>query len=94
MKSPVLRGGTLGWLLLAGFVTTWDMFAEETLSMAFWRAVRTPRKRWVVIVVWAYITVHLFHLIPERFDPLRRLDNLTKGGKWGNVHTSPVSSVG
>ncbi len=78
MRRPVLRGGTLGWLLLAGFVTAWDVFAEETLSTAFWRAVRSPRKRWVVIAAWAYITVHLFHLIPEKVDPLRRLDALSR----------------
>jgi len=77
MQRPVLRGGTLGWLLLAWFVTAWDVFAEETLSTAFWRAVRNPRKRWLVIVLWAYVTAHLFHLLPQRFDPLRRLDLLT-----------------
>lgn len=79
MKKPTLRGGTLGWLLLAAFVTLWDIFAEETLSTSFWRAVQNPKRRWPLILLWVYITLHLFHGIPERFDPLRRLDVLVGG---------------
>lgn len=78
MSKPSLKGGTLGWLILATFVTAWDVFADETLSTAFWRAMQDPKKRWPVIVAWLYITVHLFHILPDRFDPLRRLDMFGK----------------
>lgn len=67
--------GGRGWLGLVLYVTMWDAWAalsrNETLSMAFYRSLRHPRHRLGTISLWAYITAHLFHVIPDRFDPLR-----------------------
>ena len=68
--------GVLAWLALTAYVTTYDVWAartgRETLSSAFYRAVKHPRGRWPVLAVWAYLTAHLFKLVPDRLDPLRR----------------------
>lgn len=73
----VLRNGTKAWIGLTAYVVAYDGWAalkkKETLSQAFYQAVQHPVKRWQVGVLWTYLTCHLFHLIPERFDPLRRL---------------------
>lgn len=45
---------------------------RETLSSSFARALDHPFRRWPTMVMWAFITAHLFRVIPKRFDPLRR----------------------
>lgn len=69
--------GGKAWIGLTAYVITYDAYAvlhkQDTMSTAFFNAVRHPRKRWPVIAVWAYLTAHLFKLLPERYDPLRRL---------------------
>lgn len=75
-----MRPGTKAWLGLTGYVAGYDLWAavrgEETLSSAFYRAFRHPVHRFPVLVMWAYLTAHLFHLMPDRWDPLRRLGEL------------------
>lgn len=66
------RGGGIGWVVLAGYVAWWDLTQPETLSAAFWRGVIGRRRR-LVVATWAYLTAHLFHLIPGWLDPLRLL---------------------
>lgn len=60
---------------MAVYIIGYDVWAavsrNETLSEAFYNAVRHPVRKWPVGVVWTYLTVHLFHVLPERFDPLR-----------------------
>ena len=67
--------GTKGWLGLVAYVAIFDLVAgytnRETLSGAFYRAFLHPRQRWIVIVAWVYLTLHLFAILPARFDPLR-----------------------
>lgn len=71
-----LRNGSKAWIGLAVYVSAYDVWAavkgKETLSEAFYAAVCHPVKRWQVGVAWTYITAHLFHVIPEDYDPLRR----------------------
>jgi hypothetical protein len=62
-----MKGGW-GWLGLTIYIILWDFFATDTLSSAFYRAVSHPIQRWFVITIWAVITLHLFKLIPKRFD--------------------------
>lgn len=78
LHPPLKRQlGGRGWLGLVVYVTLWDAWAafsrNETLSMAFYRSLRHPRHRLGTITLWAYITAHLFHAIPDDYDPLRRL---------------------
>jgi len=68
----VRRGGGVGWAVLAGYVAWWDLTRPETLSSAFWRGV-LGRHRRLVVGGWAYLTAHLFHLLPAWLDPLRLL---------------------
>ena len=67
--SPWFKGGGAGWLAIGVLVVTWDLIAPETLSEAFRRARSSPIGSTVVVVVWASLTGHLFHVIPDRADP-------------------------
>ena len=68
--------GDRAWVGLAAYIIAYDVFAgltkRETLSMSFARALDAPVRRWPTIVMWVYITAHLFRLVPRRYDPLRR----------------------
>jgi hypothetical protein len=68
--TPWFKGGGAGWLVLAGLVVVWDAIAPETLSAAFHRARSGPIGSAVVAVGWACVTGHLFHVIPDRADPI------------------------
>ena len=67
--------GDAAWAGLAAYVIAYDAWAiltgRETLSASYYRAVQHPLRRWPTLIVWVLLTLHLFHLIPERFDPLR-----------------------
>lgn len=58
----------IGWLLLTLVVVAYDAWAiitgRDTMSKGFWRGVRHPALRWVVIPAWAALTVHLFTGLP------------------------------
>lgn len=73
-----MTDGDRAWIALAVGVAAYDAWAgltgHETMSQSYYRAIRHPFRKWPTIMVWAYITGHLFHIIPTRFDPLRRLD--------------------
>ncbi len=73
-----LRPATKGWIGLAIYVTAWDILAPETLSRGFYEATRHPVKRWPLTLAWAFITAHLFRLLPERYDVLRHLSRRVK----------------
>lgn len=72
-----MREGDKAWVGLAAYVVAYDAWAmvtgRETLSSAFARAVAHPKARWVTIAAWATLTGHLFQLIPQKWDPLRRM---------------------
>ena len=71
-----LNSGTKAWLGLVTYIAAYDVYAaktgRETLSSAFYAAIKHPINRWPVILIWAYITAHLFKWIPDWCDPLRR----------------------
>lgn len=68
--------GDVAWAGLTLYVVAYDAWAmlhgRETLSSSFFRAVQHPIRRWPTVLLWVIVTLHLFHLIPERYDPLRR----------------------
>lgn len=72
-----LTPGGKAWIGLTAYVVAYDAYAvaskNDTLSTAFYQSVAHPKKRWPVIVVWVYLTCHLFKIVPEKYDPLRRL---------------------
>lgn len=74
------------WSGLVLYVVLYDIFAgltgRETLSSSFYRALGHPTHRYPLITVYSYLTLHLFHLIPDRFDPLRAHSiDLTRSAK-------------
>lgn len=70
-----LKSGTKAWVGLAAYVLAWDAYAHytgrETLSQAFYKGLSHPVKRWRVVILWVYVTAHLFKWIPDKWDPLR-----------------------
>lgn len=69
--------GDKAWVGLAAYVVAYDLYAvatkRDTMSMSFYNAIKCPKRRWPTILVWSYITCHLFKWIPDKADPLRRL---------------------
>jgi hypothetical protein len=85
--TPWFKGGGAGWLVIAGLVVVWDAIAPETLSAAFRRARSGPIGSTAVVVGWACVTGHLFHVIPERADPIVALTTTgRKAVKRGQHH--------
>lgn len=72
-----LSHGSKLWVGLTVYIVAVDLHAaitkRETLSAAWGNACTHPKRRWVVIPLWLYISAHLHRLIPKRWDPLRRL---------------------
>ena len=72
------------WIMLAIYVIVVDtvlIVGEQkgredffTMSTAFENALRHPVKRWPVILLWGFLTLHLFDIIlPEnvkRYEPV------------------------
>jgi len=78
MSFPRPRPAVCAWLGLTGYIVAADAALVllgkdecETMSSAFRDAVRHPVHRWPIIVLWAYVTGHLFLEIPG--DPLTQL---------------------
>lgn len=69
-KTERHLNGAWGWLGLAIYVATYDALARETLSRAFYRSIEHPKRRWLTIVVWVMVTLHLFRFIPQRLDAI------------------------
>ena len=65
-----------GWAAILALVGLYDLTALrknfDTLSAGFYKASRT-RGAPVVVLLWLYLTLHLFRLIPLKWDPLRRM---------------------
>jgi len=73
------------WGLLAAAIAAVDLYAvrtgRRTLSTAFAEMVRHPVRRWPTTIAWAYLTAHLFSVIPEHSDPLSRLAAVLSPGR-------------
>ena len=67
--------GDTAWTGLLIYVILYDAWAlihgRETLSASYYRALQHPLRRWPTLLLHLILTLHLLHLIPERFDPLR-----------------------
>ena len=74
--------GSVGWLVMLIYIVAWDCLASETLSDAFYKAIEHPFHKWWVITVWVAITLHLFKLIPKRYDLVHIVTDMVKGWLW------------
>lgn len=70
-----MTDGDKAWFALLCYVVAYDTLAiatgRDTLSASYARALQHPIRRWPTVVTWAYLTGHLFRLIPRHLDPLR-----------------------
>lgn len=69
------KHANLGWVTIAAFVAAYDYWAikthNETLSRAYWRAVKNPWSRWPTVVVTTGLFKHLlFPSFLPQLDPL------------------------
>ena len=71
--------GNVGWLIMLVYIIAWDILAPETLSDAFYKAFQHPFHKWWLIVVWVVITLHLFKLVPKRYDLIHIVTDWVKG---------------
>lgn len=73
------RHGERAWFALVAGVVAYDAYAfrykHATMSTAFYELSRNWRGKVLLSAVWALLTVHLFRVVPERFDPLRMVLN-------------------
>lgn len=85
----VLTSGTKGWIGLVAYVLAYDLYAirygKQTLSSAFYEALKHPQRRWLVIISWAYLTRHLFGLDRYRWNDIR-LALVRKGQRGEESH--------
>lgn len=58
--------GLLGWVGLVAYVWFWDWYGPETLSQVWWRGLAHRSTRLGLIVVWGWVTSHLFFKRPAR----------------------------
>lgn len=89
VEALQVRRADLAWLGLAGYVAAYDYYAirtgKETLSGAYWRALKHPRVRWIAVATATSVFKHLVlpNLAPKA-DPLMFLAE-----RW---HRSAVST--
>ena len=69
--------GHYAWLGLVAYVIAYDAIAivkgKRTLSNAFYTATGQRRTKLALIMLWGYLTAHLFRWLPKEYDLLRRL---------------------
>lgn len=75
--------GKDGWVVIAVFVTVWDLRASDSLSAAFMRG----HHKHGLLVITAYVvtTAHLFGKLPAHVDPFYLLLQLV-GGHGNRTH--------
>lgn len=71
--TPWYRTGKTGWLAVIALILAWDLLAEDEqqLTDSFrrgWR--RHPVSGAAVLATWAVVTAHLWHVLPEKADPI------------------------
>ncbi len=68
--ARLLSKGSTGWCYVFAGIILWDAIAEEDeqLTRAFRRGVET--RKILVSISWAYLTGHLFGVIPDRYDAI------------------------
>lgn len=70
-----IKHADLGWAAIALFVAAYDTWAilskNETLSRAYWRAIKHPASRWPAILLTTGLYKHLvFPSFLPKLDPL------------------------
>lgn len=73
-----IKKATIGWAVIWAFVIGFDYGAiktgNETLSRAYWRAVKHPKAKWPTLLVTMSLFKHLLfpNFLPQ-LDPLNKV---------------------
>lgn len=74
----------IGWLGLGAYIVAYDTWAilrgHQTLSSAFYEALRHPTRKWYVVLAWAALSAHLYGLDKYRLGDIRRLVERSSDG--------------
>jgi hypothetical protein len=62
-----------GWVALFALVAAVDLTGAHTMSEVFEHASRRPKTAPFVVGGWAYLTLHLFGLLPAEYDLLHQM---------------------
>ena len=72
-----VREGDAAWIGLLAYVTAYDAYAmitgRETLTNSYYRALADPKRRWLTIAAWGYLTGHLFEVLPKKYDVMAQM---------------------
>lgn len=72
--------GAVGWALVAGLVTAWDLTQEQTLSNFAHERVSDPRTRALALGMIAVTALHLARPTSlHKYDPISRLGTVVRG---------------
>lgn len=70
--------GDCAWVALWTGVAVYDIWAiknhKETMSQSYLRALESKHRRWPTLMFWGYLISHLTGVIPDKVDPLRRVE--------------------
>lgn len=87
--NQVRHVGGAAWAVLALYVIVYDIAAGAlkipTLSAVFHKASTAPRKRFLLLAFWLYLTGHLFRWIPPRWDLFRNLHKPLAKNQWRSL---------
>lgn len=75
------KPGSTGWFATLAVIVAAELLDEKTMSTGFRNYSRDPRGKYVMIPAWAYLTAHLFGVIPAKYDPLSLLWIAVKGAE-------------
>lgn len=75
------KPGTTGWIATTAVIIAAELLDEKTMSTGFRNYSRDPVGRYVMLPAWAYLTAHLFGVIPVKYDPLSLLWVWAKGAE-------------
>jgi hypothetical protein len=73
------KPGLTGWVATAVVILAAELLDEKTMSDGFKSYSRSRKGRFVVLPAWAFLTAHLFGVIPSKNDPLCLLWAYLKG---------------
>lgn len=69
--------GKRGWLAVIAIVILAEMLDERTLSDSFLELSRGRKGRVLIGPAWLILTLHLFGVLPPRYDPLHQFAKRT-----------------
>lgn len=76
--GATVKAATKGWIGITAVVIAADTLDEHTMSEAFREISRHRYGRFAIVPAWALLTLHLFGVLPPRYDPLHQLGRVLR----------------